>query len=101
VKEEVTEAPPLDLDTSDPLMTHGLYVVHNQEAAGKKINNFLIDDTSSQEKTDSEGKLTFELSLEDKEFFEDTRKLGQKLLEEIENYEQCQQLSDTVASSLI
>jgi hypothetical protein len=78
----------LDLITEDPLISKDLFATINKNLNPViSSNNFMIDKVQTPERTDSEGKLTYELSLEDKEFFEDTKKLGQKLLQEIEYYE--------------
>jgi hypothetical protein len=71
---------------------HPLYEVKNLiPVANTSTNDLQTDDfiIESPDSTDSEGRLRFELSQEDKEFFEETRRLGAKLLEEIEIYEQC------------
>lgn len=63
---------PLDLDTTDPLFTQ----LKRERTVEKKINNFLIDDCESSQGNNSQGKISFELSKEDQEYFDDTRKLG-------------------------
>ena len=77
-KEEPQDAP-LDLDTNDPLFSQ-----HNRDGvANMRINNYFLNDNESSQENNSQGKISFGLSKADQEFIEDTKKLGQNLLEEL------------------